>query len=274
MVEVAAHLEFFMLDPVFAELLELTEPGRTGHHREAYARHVEQLVGAIERNSSADPLARFLARVLKRALRDNVSLAAYATHDPLTGLFNRRGLISHLKQWISWAYRYERPLMVLLVDVDEFKGVNDDHGHAVGDYALECIARALQESTRMSDLIARYGGDEFAIVAPETDAEEYSALVQAHPHQRARYPLPQLGRCVRSPDGECRWSGALATWSALRASHRRTARRCRFEPLRGEEQRAQQSRLAGARDRHRGRPVGLRRPGPTQPDAWSTSSLA
>jgi hypothetical protein len=73
MVELAAHLEFFMLDPVFAELLELTEPGRTGHHREAYARHVEQLVGAIERNSSADPLARFLARVLKRALSATTS---------------------------------------------------------------------------------------------------------------------------------------------------------------------------------------------------------
>jgi diguanylate cyclase (GGDEF)-like protein len=177
MVELAAHLEFFMLDPVFAELLELTEPGRTGHHREAYARHVEQLVGAIERNSSTDPLARFLARVLKRALRDNMALAVYATHDPLTGLFNRRGLISHLKQWISWAYRYERPLMVFLIDVDEFKRVNDEHGHAVGDYALECIAGALRDSTRKSDLIARYGGDEFAIVAPETDAEEYSVLV-------------------------------------------------------------------------------------------------
>lgn len=176
MVEIAAHLEFFMLDPVFAELLELTEPGRTGHHREAYAHHIERLVSAIETNTSTDSLARFLARVLKRALRDNVALAAYATHDPLTGLFNRRGLISHLRQWVSWAYRYSRPLVVLLVDVDEFKRVNDEHGHAVGDAALQCIAEALRESTRESDLIARYGGDEFAIVAPETDAEEYATL--------------------------------------------------------------------------------------------------
>ncbi|MDY0087248.1 MAG: GGDEF domain-containing protein [Coriobacteriia bacterium] len=176
MVEIAAHLEFFMLDPVFAELLDLTEPGRTGHHREAYAQHIERLVSAIETSTTTDSLARFLARVLKRALRDNVALAAYATHDPLTGLFNRRGLISHLRQWVSWAYRYDRPLMVLLIDVDEFKRVNDEHGHAVGDAALVCVAEALRDSTRQSDLIARYGGDEFAIVAPETDAEEYASL--------------------------------------------------------------------------------------------------
>jgi len=177
MIELATQLEFFMLDPVFAELIELAEPGRTGHHREAYTRHIARLVEAIEHGSETDTLARFLSRVLERALRDNVTLARHATRDTLTGLFNRRGVLSHLEQWVSWAYRYERPVMVLLVDVDSFKTINDIFGHPKGDEILSKISDSLRSSTRDSDIVARYGGDEFAIVAPETDAEEYRVLV-------------------------------------------------------------------------------------------------
>lgn len=174
--DIAARLEFFMLDPIFGELLDLTEPGGARVHREAYARHLERVVGAIEMYYTRSELARFLARVLRRAWRDNLALAAFATRDPLTALFNRRGLIAHLNQWRSWAGRYERPLGLLLIDVDDFKLINDTHGHAVGDIALKSIADALSATVRGSDLVARYGGDEFAVVAPETDAAELSML--------------------------------------------------------------------------------------------------
>ena len=176
MLGLAVRLEFFMLDPVFGELIDYTEPGRSQHHREAYAAHVDRLVGAIESHHSEDELARFLAHVLKRALRENLTLAAYATRDPLTELHNRRGMFGHLNHWLFWSHRYQRPLMVLLVDIDHFKEVNDSHGHAVGDQVLRDVAHALESSTRESDFVARYGGDEFAIVAPEADVDEYPAL--------------------------------------------------------------------------------------------------
>ncbi len=176
--DIAARLEFFMLDPIFGELLDLTEPGGARQHREAYARHLERIVGAIEMHYSRGELARFLARVLRRAWRDNLALAAFASRDPLTALYNRRGLMTHLEQWLSWAERYSRPLGVLLIDVDDFKSVNDTHGHSVGDLALRAVGTALEAGLRGSDLVARYGGDEFAVVAPETGVEDLEMLAQ------------------------------------------------------------------------------------------------
>lgn len=178
MLDIAARMEFFLLDPIFGELLDITEPGGAGKHREAYARHLERIVSAIETHYSRSELASFLARVLRRAWRDNLALATFATRDPLTGIYNRRGFMSHLEQWMSWASRYDRPLGVLLVDVDDFKPINDTYGHTVADVALTTIAETLSDVIRGSDLVARYGGDEFAIIAPETDTEELTILAQ------------------------------------------------------------------------------------------------
>lgn len=177
MLDLAARLEFYMLDPVFGELLDLMRPGSRGDVSRAYAAHVVHLVDAIEQHYSTDGLARFLARVLRRAYRDQQRLASLAIRDQLTGLLNRRGLIGHLAQWVSWSERYGRPVAAVLLDIDRFKSLNDTMGHAAGDRALVIVADTLRESTRGSDVIGRFGGDEFLVLAPETGEEDLIGLM-------------------------------------------------------------------------------------------------
>lgn len=98
--------------------------------------------------------------------------------DALTGLLNRYGLRRALQRELSEARRYTRPLSCLLLDIDYFKSINDTHGHAAGDAALMQAARVLTESVRGSDVVCRYGGEEFLVVAPETDARGAHALAE------------------------------------------------------------------------------------------------
>jgi len=177
MLDLAAHLEFYMLDPAFGELLDLTGPGSSSNHREAYSRHVMRLVDAIQERHSRSDLSHFLARVLARAFRDQQRLVSLATHDQLTGLYNRRGFYGYVRQWAAWASRYGHPVGIILVDIDHFKAINDTFGHPAGDEALCAIAVALGDAVRTSDIVGRHGGDEFAILAPETDAEELARLM-------------------------------------------------------------------------------------------------
>jgi diguanylate cyclase (GGDEF)-like protein len=98
--------------------------------------------------------------------------------DALTGLLNRYGLRRALQRELSEARRYARPLSCLLLDIDFFKSINDTHGHAAGDAALMQAARVLTESVRGSDVVCRYGGEEFLVLAPETDARGAHSLAE------------------------------------------------------------------------------------------------
>ena len=106
------------------------------------------------------------------------SLRHLAYHDNLTGLFNHRYFHDHLRSEFERARRYGHQLSVVMLDVNHFKEVNDRYGHLTGDELLSFLGRLVAENVRSSDIAARYGGDEFALILPETDGDSARATAE------------------------------------------------------------------------------------------------
>lgn len=123
-------------------------------------------------------------------------LLLISERDPLTGLPNRAGLERALEREIAKAQRSQAPLAVAVLDLDDFKSLNDNEGHLAGDRALIASARTWQAALRRSDVLARFGGDEFVVVLPGSRALQAGHVVQR----------------MRSGDGGWKFSAGLASW--------------------------------------------------------------
>ncbi len=137
-------------------------------HLQAMTREMEQLRGNF----------RAVKEKLHSVEKENQSLACRLRIDPLTGAHNRMAIEERLAEEQSRLERYGREFSVLMIDLDHFKLVNDNFGHAIGDKCLKELVVRLQARVRASDMVGRYGGEEFVVILPETAAKEAGEVAE------------------------------------------------------------------------------------------------
>ncbi len=132
-------------------------------------------------------------KILKIAVAE---MERISERDTLTPLYNRRFFLSALHQRIARLERYKEPALVIYVDVDQLKVINDQFGHAAGDFALIEIARRLEKAVRTTDLAARIGGDEFGLIMDHIQHGHVDAKVRQLADQITRDPVVYDGRTI------------------------------------------------------------------------------
>jgi two-component system cell cycle response regulator len=152
-------------------------------------------------------------KVLQDELREaNVRLEALAVTDGLTGLLNRRAFDKLLVSEVQRSLRYKVPIVVLLLDIDHFKHVNDNYGHPMGDQVLRNVSRVISAAVRATDFVARFGGEEIAVILTQTPlegavdvAERLRAQIEAtaHEHQgKALFKTASFGLAAYDGSGD------------------------------------------------------------------------
>ncbi len=122
----------------------------------------------------------------------NETIGRLIREDPLTGLANRRALEENMARAISFAHRWKHPLSMIMADIDYFKTVNDRYGHLTGDQVLVSFSQLLKTSSRVEDIVARFGGEEFILLIPNTGLDQATQLAERlrADTEEATMPIP------------------------------------------------------------------------------------
>lgn len=163
------------LDKVFQGLLKEANRELASLLRDVHAGPDTDLLEAAGSQAIRDLLRRALQCATKQYVLQT-ELSNLALKDELTGLYNRRGFLALAERQLKLARRSGRSLLLFFIDVDGLKEINDLFGHAEGDAALKCTAEALETTCRDSDIIARFGGDEFAVLAIEASGQSEATI--------------------------------------------------------------------------------------------------
>lgn len=178
---------FFLASPRIAGFLNLTSIGTTMLQDGAFHSDVQMLTFA----ATAVVVSAAAYVFAQRNDSQRHSLEHLATIDPLTGVKNRRSMDEELNLAVSHAERTGLPYALVMLDIDHFKKVNDEYGHGVGDSVLVDLVALIQQSTRKSDQLFRYGGEEFVLLLPGVDGAGLTAVMNNLQHimrKKMRHP--------------------------------------------------------------------------------------
>ncbi len=160
----ALRLEFYALHPAFAILFRLVRDMQLGEFPEGhYEDHLKDFFEIIRRRDVLTPELEFISETIWHLWRENERLALESNTDGLTKILNRKGFFNAIKPLAYTAQRNRLAAALVMIDIDDFKKLNDTYGHQEGDKALALVASLLRKNIRKSDILGRYGGEEFCI---------------------------------------------------------------------------------------------------------------
>jgi diguanylate cyclase (GGDEF)-like protein len=205
----AVNMEYVLLHPSFLVLFDFSDI--LPNHRtmeDEYTIHMDHLCGALNAQEGENPMFPLFGELLRRVWRETKRLVTLNQSDSLSGTLNRRGFSQQLRPLLYLAERKDYPVAVMIVDVDRFKDVNDVYGHQAGDRVIRLVADAIRNNVRQSDIVARYGGDEFIVFMLDArpDAlEDAARKIKDFAEQKSRAVAPvtvSIGIASCQPRGD------------------------------------------------------------------------
>jgi diguanylate cyclase (GGDEF)-like protein len=172
-------MEFVFLHPSFIVLFKFA--GLLPQHlsmEDEYEEHINHICSTLKADSTGNPVFSMFSDLFYRTWRDTKRLLYLNQYDELSGVLNRRGFYEQIRPLSYLALRKNYYVAIMMIDIDHFKQINDKYGHKAGDRALCLVAEFVIANVRKSDIVARYGGDEFIIFFNDVDKESLIGMVE------------------------------------------------------------------------------------------------
>lgn len=175
----AYSLEFYLLHPAFVLLFHFMKTlPEESKPKDDYENHIQRVIDALSKYGTVTPELELLGKTIKRLWHDSKLLTTQSTIDTLTNVLNRRGLFNAINLLSNLAKRHRYNIGLMMLDIDHFKEINDTYGHQKGDKVLQQVAGLIKRNIRSSDIIGRYGGEEFLIFLSPVDLDSLKKIAE------------------------------------------------------------------------------------------------